>query len=137
LNRVNSCKKNKDNVNINLNNNIGNETIHKENNDKDMCLEFNPILNSKNIIENNTKSYTNDIFENCSNFTIDNNYDGFDNETNNLILELIKKIDFLIEQNEKINNEIVELKKDNTLLKIKLLQIIQIIIHIIIHKIIV
>ena len=125
LNRVNPCKKNKDDVNINFNNNIGDETIHKENNDKDMCLEINPILTNKNVIENNTKSYINDIFENCSNFTIDNNYDGFDNmSNNNLILELIKKIDFLIEQNEKINSdisnlnsELFELKKGNILLK--------------------
>jgi len=99
LNRINPCKK------INLNNDVDNN-----------------IDNNHIIINNNNN--INDIND-CKTKIEEINLDSkqFFND-NNVILEFMKKIDYLIKQNEKINNDILnlnneieELKEDNKTLK--------------------
>jgi uncharacterized C2H2 Zn-finger protein len=61
----------------------------------------------KNDLENNNKM----IIDNENKMIINNEHDD------NINMELMKKIDYLIEQNKKINNDILELKEDNKILK--------------------
>ena len=131
LNRVNSCKKNKSNrqfgdLPIKI---ISDDNNNNNNDNLNLNLEIKPIFfTDKNIIFNDTYN-TNSTLDDYSNKKYENiiidekQNNNFDNNSN-LIFELMKKMDLVIKQNEKMNidiqnlsNEIVELKKDNVKLK--------------------
>lgn len=123
LNRVNPCKKNTNNVdkNINNNNNDNDNTNGDLENYNDMILNFKPI-SKNNTILNNSENSKNIIYDILLNEEETNNKNISQSE--NLIYDLIKKMDFLIQQNEKmnqdifnLNSEIIELKKDNNTFK--------------------
>jgi hypothetical protein len=129
--KIKPCKK--------KNNIIKIENINDEKNDdlNDEKINFNEILDYKSdddkiyIIDDNNDDFNiekpnyNNILSGGKNNILDDKNDIFDNDNNNnMVLELMKKMDLLIKQNDKmnndilkLNNEIYELKEDNEKLK--------------------
>ena len=126
---------------VKKNNIIKIEKINNEKNDdlNDEKINFNEILDYKSdddkiyIIDSDNDDFDiekpnyNNILSGGKNDILYDKNDIFDND-NNMVLELMKKMDFLIKQNDKmnndilkLNNEIIELKEDNEKLKNQLI----------------
>jgi len=133
LNRVNPCKKNNDlkkdneidddnkiNNDLKKDNEIDDDNkINNDLNGGEMNIEFKPdfkdILNyqyndDENIYFNDEKPNYNDILKNKNN-------EINDDKNDDLIIEFMKKMDLIIKQNEKMNNDILNLNNKITKLE--------------------
>jgi hypothetical protein len=127
LNRINPCKKNNDLKNKNdkekeKNDDLKNEKEKEINND--LNGDKNYIFNNENIHYNDilsdflTEEENDEIFEKPNyNDILKNNNEINGDMDNSLIFEFMKKMDLIIKQNEKMNNDILNLNGEITKLK--------------------